>query len=956
MIAEELQAANPREVSPLSYRSAFTAFLLEKQPQSVERLLLEPPQSTFGERRDAHHALHVDCRELAHFDPKLSYLLLHNPALLLPLFDEAAVVAQQKAAKSERLVAEARRRFESGDADRDASAHWLGAKAPSTDGEVRDFLENSVKALVHVRLFGLPPVFDHEKSGIGSLRSSDAGKLVQLRGTIVRTSKLRLLEHSKTFECGKCGESFTVYADLEQGGRLCVPERCPNKEFVPRGNQAARPGPCGSTSLSEREAEREVADYQEARLQDRANLLNVGSIPRSIGVVLLHDLVDSVKPGDDVVLVGRLLRRWRAERVHMRCDVEHVILCQSAIVSGGEDASRRSGVPPELERDFLRFWAAHGGSPLRARDHIASAVCPQIYGMRAVKLALLLTICGGVGRRPERADGDEGGEMHERADGGERSGGGNEAARERHRGQPHLLIVGDPGTGKSQFPRFCTRLSSRAVLTTGVGTTSAGLTCSAVRDGGEWQLEAGAMVLADRGLCCIDEFSSIRPHDRQAIHEAMEQQTLSVAKAGMVCTLNARAAVVAVTNPRGGVWDASASAAVNTALEAPLLSRFDLVLLLRDPGDAKWDAKVSGFVLAGAISGVEAGTLQQLNAATSKRRRLCVAPGAASAAGAAGAATGVIDGEAPWSAAKLQAYLCFVKRFRPSLSRDAARVINAYYLVQRREAEREIAGGGDGARPTLRALESIVRLAQAHARLCCRSEATVQDAVEACVLTEMSVASANVLDAMKVGSDLAELLDIHGGFAEQPDSLHAAVKGALLEHLGIGPAAAEPSPYEGVAHFGGAAGGGSGEEEDAWAALDEATRAAEEEWERAQQGGDVEWQQQQQQQQQQHIDADPWAELDAVTSEQLERHARQAGHEGQQPAPAPAPAPSGEGAVYANSQGTWLSEAAPRELRPTPWECAPAAGRGKENSGAGPKPFAPNGGAVDGLFLDADFE
>lgn len=585
---------------------------------------------------------------------------------------------------------------------------------------VQEGLTDHPKPHIHARLCHLPSNPTYHKRNVSALRTKDVDTLLSILGTVTRAGSVMLREVTREYACTRCKHSFVVTGDITQRGVFHMPSKCPSS-----GEKPCR----GSNFVAIDESNPVCREYQEVKIQEKIQHLDVGSIPRSLIVVLTDDLADSVKPGDDVVVCGILHRRWNRNLVQdARADVELMVVALH--VSTNNEQKSFLHVSEESKQAFAAHWASRPATEqLSARNVILKSICPQIYGMYLLKLIVSLSLIGGVSY--------------------------TDPSGSRIRGESHLLVVGDPGTAKSQILRYAAKISPRSVLTTGIGTTSAGLTVTAVREAGtgEWMLDAGALVLADGGVCCIDEFDGIKKHDRGAIHEAMEQQTLSVAKAGLVCSLDTRATVLAAVNPKGGriCTEIGVSGnpeddedplgedqlSITVGIASPLLSRFDVVLTLLDQRNDDWDRQLSSFILNGYNS---FGTDEK-------------------------------TGEEVWSTDRLRQYLYYIKtNLKPKLSAQAMKVLSRYYTMERASVRR------NAARTTVRLLEALVRLAQAHARLMFRETATAMDAVVAIAAVEASSATHEVVGG--IGA-------LHAPFPEDPQREFDKYARFILGKLGL---------------------------------------------------------------------------------------------------------------------------------------------------------------------------
>ncbi|BDA48060.1 DNA replication licensing factor MCM7 [Coccomyxa sp. Obi] len=493
------------------------------------------------------------------------------------------------------------------------------------------------------------------------INADHIGRLVTVQGIVTQVTDVKPLLTVATY----LDKNEATEAYQEVSGRTYTPLEGP-----PKGSAGPQPELRMQTRGSK------FVRFQEMKLQERAIEVPQGATPRSLVVHLRASLTRTCKPGDAVMVSGIFLPQPYTGFKAMRAGLLTTTFLEAMSVT-----QEKKSYAQTAEDATLRAQIDEISQSSDVYDRLAASLAPEIFGHEDVKKALLLCMVGGVTR--QLPDGMK------------------------IRGDIHVCLMGDPGVAKSQLIKHIAHISPRAVYTTGKGSSGVGLTAAVQRDPvtGEMVLEGGALVLADKGICCIDEFDKMEESDRTAIHEVMEQQTVSIAKAGITTTLNTRTTLLAAANPAYGRYDPSRSPAENIALPAALLSRFDIMWLILDKADEIQDRRLASHVLS-----------------VHKEGR---APAPA-------------EGPERLSPELLRAYIAAAKTYDPHFPRELTEYVAAVYAEMRQE---EAQAQVPHSYTTARTLLSILRLSQALARLRFSQFVAQADVDEALRLMRMSKVS-----------------------------------------------------------------------------------------------------------------------------------------------------------------------------------------------------------------------
>ena len=541
-----------------------------------------------------------------------------------------------------------------------------------------------------------------------SLNSNDVGKLVYVPGIVIAAnSKVRTKAKNMVLECQKCGNTVSLQLGSGYSGAN-VPRQCTANMGREVGQEA---NPCGMDPFRIVPQKSSFIDQQNMKLQENPEFVSAGEMPRSMTVLAERTMVLSVVPGTRVKIMGIYETTSgggssKRDRGGGQVAVQHAYIRVVGIDEETEGARGDAHFTDAEHTEFKTF--AHRPFKEVIKD-LRSRIAPAIYGSDDVKAAVACLLFSGT--RKQHPDGTA------------------------RRGDVNVLLIGDPSTAKSQFLKFVERTAPVCVYTSGKGSSAAGLTASVIRGSdNEFYLEGGAMVLADGGCVCIDEFDKMRDEDRVAIHEAMEQQTISIAKAGITTMLNSRTAVLAAANPPSGRYDDLKSAQENIDLQTTILSRFDMIFIVRDERLYERDMQIADHVL-----NIHAGGGDELAI--------------------------VSDPQQEKERQFLKRYIEYARAMcRPHIGERAMQMLEDSYVKYREEVRERKRTGGHAAVPiTVRQLEAIVRISESLAKMCLQTTVTEEHVQEALRLFEVSTidaARSGVADMVVLSAEQREELEV----------------------------------------------------------------------------------------------------------------------------------------------------------------------------------------------------
>src|SRR3569833_1889956 len=505
---------------------------------------------------------------------------------------------------------------------------------------------------------------------VRQVRGDHLGHLITVRGIATRVSDVKPIAQVSAYTCDRCGCEIFQPVNNKQFAPLTM---CPSEDC--KANQSK-----GQLHPSTRASK--FLAFQEVKVQELAEQVPIGQIPRTITILCYGSLVRRISPGDIVDVAGIFLPTpytgFKAMRAGLLTDTYLEAHCISQHKKAYEDM--------KIDRQLFRRIEQYKQSG-QVYETLAKSIAPEIFGHLDVKKALLLLLVGGVTK--QMGDGMK------------------------IRGDINICLMGDPGVAKSQLLKYISKVAPRGVYTSGRGSSGVGLTAAEMRAPltDEMVLEGGALVLADNGICCIDEFDKKDDNDRTAIHEVMEQQTISISKAGISTTLNARTSILAAANPIYGRYNPRISPVENINLPAALLSRFDVLFLLLDTPTRETDAQLAKHV-----------AFVHMN---SRHPDI-------------GSADGVV-----FTPDEVRSYVAQARTFRPVVPSTVSEYLIKTYVRMRDQQKRAEKKGKQFTHTTPRTLLGVVRLAQALARLRFSDAVTHDDVDAALRLVEASKESLN---------------------------------------------------------------------------------------------------------------------------------------------------------------------------------------------------------------------